>query len=137
MPFNDLKDLCNKIIGTWYCEEITECFTFHLNESMFHTESKLTIINKTSNFKPFDAFYGVGVYLGGVIPKDHTDFYIDIGKFNFNKRYHKIEEITKEKLILREYWMIPNIPPSELTRTYRRITDLSAADDILKGLGLV
>jgi hypothetical protein len=132
MSFNELKELCNQLIGTWYCEELNECLTFHLNEELFQTESKLTVINSTSSFKPFDVLYGVGFYLG----ENTIDykFYIDIGFIT--KRYFKVEDITKDKLVLREYWMKLDVPPSEHTQTYKRITDLSAADEILKGLDL-
>ncbi len=134
MSFNELKETCNKLVGTWYCEENNECLIFHLNEYLFQTESKLTVINNTSNYKPFDVHYGVGTYIGDLLTEHKSKFYIDIGIFQ--KKYFKVEELTKDKLVLREYWMKPDVPPSELTQTYKIITDLSAADDILKGLDL-
>lgn len=135
MAFTELKEICNQLIGTWYFEDGKECFTFHLNESLFETKSKLTVINSGSKFKSFNVFYGVGIYIGDLANQERTRFYIDIG--SFEKRYYLIEEISKTTLILREYWMtIKGTIMSEMPRTYKRITDLSAADDILKGLDL-
>ncbi len=134
MSIKGLKDVCNKLIGTWYCEESDEEFTFHLNEDLWQTNGKLTIINSLNKHIPFDSFYGVGTYLNpeGII-KD--EFYIDIGWFQ--KRYHKIDNLTNNLLVLREYWMEPDRPISNHTRIFkRRFADTSKADEILQGLDL-
>lgn len=133
MPFKGLKDTCNKLVGTWYCEELDQEYTFHLNEELFQTEGKLTIINSRNKHIPFTDYYGVGTYLNPVaISTD--EFYIDIGFIN--KRYFKIDNLTNTLLVVREYWMEIGKPISDYTHVYKRkMPDISKADEILQGIG--
>jgi hypothetical protein len=58
-------------------------------------------------------------------------FYFDAGKFD--KRYYEIMSVTKDTLVIREFFMVPNTEPFA-PKTYIRQTDLNVADEILKGL---
>lgn len=134
MSIKALKEVCNKLVGTWYCKEIDEEFTFHLNEDLWQTNGKLTVINSLNKHQPFNSLYGVGVYLN---PKGimQDEFYIDIGWFN--KRYYKIDNLTSNLLVLREYWMELDRPISNHTVIFKRkLPDASMANEILQGLDL-
>jgi len=124
-----LKETCNKIVGHWYCEDIPQHFIFDLNDRLLG-ESKVIIINN-KNDKPFEDVYGV--YVHGV--HDETLEYIycfHIGQW-FGKRYYEIMALTKDRLVVREYWMQVNSQYGKIC-TYKRITDTNAADEILKAI---
>lgn len=134
MSIKELTEVCNKLVGSWYCEQIDEKFTFHLNTELFQTEGKVTVVNKKGDYKPFDLLYGVGTFITPTLT-EKTYYYIDLNLFN--KRYYKIESITSDLLVLREYWMEPNRPEAEYVLLYKRVKpDISTAEKILGGLDL-
>lgn len=126
----ELKEICNKIVGSWYCEQTKELFVFDLNDKLLH-ESRLRIVTEK---KSIETIYGVAVKIDPDITKTQTQFYFDIGKFD--KRYYHILNITKDLLVLNEFFMVLNVPPSPHLLMLKRITDPSVADDILAGIDL-
>lgn len=122
-----LKETCTKIVGHWYCEQIKQHFIFDFNDQLLRM-APLTVINTQGTFT---TEYGVAVDM----PEDPMDiknyYYFDVGKFE--KRYYKIDTLTKDMLVIREFWMIPDTKPAS-PLIYKRQTDISAADEILKGI---
>lgn len=129
MSISEMKDVCNRLVGSWHCEQIDEQFTFHLNEELFQTEAKVTVINKKANYKPFDLSYGIGTYVTAELT-DKTYYYIDLNVFD--KKYYKIESITTDLLILRPYWFGEGRIEAEYVLLYRKIKpDTSTADELI------
>lgn len=122
-----LKDMCNRIVGSWYSENTGQLLIFSLNDLL--KMSPLIIIK---DGKQRETEYGIGV-LPFANPDSLIDrFYFDVGFFD--KQYYEIISITKDTMILKEFWMIPDKAPSEINLTYIRKPDIKAVDSILQGL---
>ena len=128
MSLSGLKEVCNKLVGRWYCEDNGELLTFDLNTDLGGTSGTVTVINRNNNFKPFTLPYGVGFYLESTL-REEDIFYIDIG--DMTKQYYKIESLSKDELIIREYWMKVGVPPCQYVQVYRSVTDTGFADELL------
>lgn len=102
--------------------------TFDLNIDLGGTSGTVTVINGCNNFKPFKLPYGVGFYVDGIL-KEEDRYYIDIG--DLTKRYYKIESLSKDEVIVREYCMKVGVPLSRYVQVYRSVTDTGFADDLL------
>jgi hypothetical protein len=135
MGVSELKEMCNKIVGHWYCEEIKQHFIFSLNDRLLR-ESPVVIMNSKSKipFEPFETVYGVAIRVSPEATLD-TKYYFDMGMWEW-KRYYDILSLTKDMLVIQEFYMRINPPPSPPPLIYVRQTDLSAADEILKGIDL-
>jgi len=125
----ELKEMCSKIVGHWYCEQIDQHFIFDFNDKLLKM-APVTVINKET----FKTEYGVAFDVSEGPLDMTTRFYFDIGKYD--KRYYKIDSITKNMLVIREFFMIPNTKPLS-PLIYVRQTDLNAADEILKGISSI
>ena len=90
----------------------------------------LTVINSET----FKTEYGVAIDTSEPPSDGVIRFYFDVGKFD--KRYYKILSITKDMLVISEFFMIPNSKPVTPV-IYVRKTDLNAAGEILKGLSSI
>lgn len=125
----DLKDVCNRIVGQWYSEETKEYFIFDLNDQLLR-DARLVIIQGQ---KRIEKVYGIGVQMTADVYAPHQ-FYFTIG--TYSKRYYNIVNLTKELLVINEYFMEPNVPPSPNLQILKRVIDLSAADTILGSLNM-
>lgn len=123
----ELKEVCNKIVGQWYCEEIGQHLIFDLNDKLLKM-ARLTVMVES---KIFETEYGIALKINSDPYDDKKRFYFDVG--NFEKRYFEIISLTKEMLVVSEFFMkvgTNSLPPI----IYKRITTLDFADEILKGL---
>jgi hypothetical protein len=89
-----LKEVCTKIVGTWYSTQADLQMTFSLNDKLL-SESPL-IIQSGSN-PPNKTIYGVAIC--GVNDDLTYQFYFDI--HIINKERYFIVSITKDKMVLK------------------------------------
>lgn len=121
-----LRDVCNKIVGRWRCEEIKQDYIFYFNDEMLQM-TKLTVINNET----FDTEYGLAIDISRGIELGKTNIYFDIGRYN--KRYYSILNLTNDMLVIEEFFMIPNTPRKN-PLIYKKIKPADVADEILQGM---
>lgn len=126
-----LKEMCLKIVGSWYNETTDQRLIFSFNDIL--KMNPLIIIDKDK--KPVQTIYGIGQrpLLNPTLQTIDTGYYFDVGEFN--KRYFEIISITKNRMELREFYMA-NIPDEKNTIIYIRKNDTTTADNLLQGLDL-
>jgi hypothetical protein len=124
---DELKEVCLKIVGHWYCDQLKQHFIFDFNDQLLKM-AKMTVINETSNF---DTEYGVAIKINPDPLDTKTHFYFDVGKYD--KTYYQILNLTSDMLVLSRFQMKVGTE-LETPYIYIKQKDLSAADDILKGL---
>src|ERR1035437_7879399 len=97
-PMQGLKEVCNLIVGNWHNEKTGVELIFSLNDKLLR-ESKLIILYPDE--KPKETEYGIFERLKS--DGSGSIFAFDTGKFE--KQYYDIISITKEKLVVREFYM--------------------------------
>ena len=123
----ELKEVCVKIVGHWYCNQLKQHLIFDFNVELLKM-AKLTVITSKETF---ETEYGVAYKINPQSKDYKTHFYFDVGKFN--KRYYEIVSITKDMLVLSEFFM--ELGRNPITpHIYVRSTNLDAAEEILKGI---
>lgn len=124
---DEWKELANLIVGMWYNEKENYKFIFSLSEKLL-ARAKLLIIK--GDRRPESTFYTIGTQLSKEI-EFKTTFYFDISFMGRPK--YAIKSISPDKMVLRlmDFTTYEEIG-SEIE--FKRLNDLSFADDILKGL---
>ncbi len=122
---DELKDVCNKIVGKWHSNDGTQTLIFSFTDELLKP-ADLIVINKDK--PPIPTHYTIGT-LPQIKPTIDTVFYFDIG-FTASIKY-VITSLTKDRMDvhLHNYY-----DPSETKFYYVRKTDADFADEILRGI---
>jgi hypothetical protein len=120
----EIKQICNAIVGTWYSEKLEMSLTFFLNEELLR-ESKIII--KYKDNKPLETIYGIAVHPR--LKDSDYQFYFDVGRTN--KLYYYILSISKNELVIQEFYMKPDTPASKDEIHFYRKIDVQPVDEIL------
>lgn len=121
----DLKKICNLIVGEWYCEDNSQKIIFDLNDNLLRT-SKMTILDFKS--PKIEINYGIAI-LPDLDKKGNFQFYIEIN--GFPKQCFLIKSITQYKLLLDP---LVNFIPQRKEILYSRRIDVKFSEQLLKGL---
>lgn len=122
---DELKDVCNKIVGTWYSNDGTQKLTFSFTDQLLK-QADLLVENK--NKQPIQTHYTIGT-LPQIKPTIETVFYFDIG-FNPATKY-VITNIRKDRMDVHIY---NYYDPTETKFYYVRKIDEGFVGEILQRL---
>ena len=121
----DLKEICNLIVGEWYCEDNSQRIIFDLNDKLLR-KSKMTIIDSESPKVEVNYVIATHPNLDG---KGDYQFYIEID--GFPKQRFLIKSITQNLLLLES--LVHFIPQGTLF-LYNRKINLEFSEQLLKGI---
>lgn len=124
----ELKEICNKIVGRWYSGDGTQSLIFSFTDQLLK-QADLTVVNR--NKAPIQTHYTIGA-LPQIQPTIDTFFYFDIGH-NSQIKY-VITSLTKDRMDVHIY---DYYDPTQTQFYYVRKIDEGFAGEVLKGIDSV